>query len=249
MSRCAWRTTTGASSRPDEAGTRTTTFPSASVAASRPRAAAQARTCCTRRLLLLSTGGRCGSARRSAPRRAPARARRAVDAHRRSVSDCADHEEARSRARRGQRERRPARRRTSRSRSMTAASANCAAIRNAVVATTPMRGPATVIARMMKTLMTPPRSCHFGTSDRLADSGERAPREQQHGRARAATPTTRRRGHRFDGSRPARRAVPARRSGPLRRARREGEQRRRTAVELTARTLYAPARPRRRSGT
>ena len=46
MSRCAWRTTTGAASRPDVAGTETTTFPSASVAVATPRSAAQARTCC-----------------------------------------------------------------------------------------------------------------------------------------------------------------------------------------------------------
>ena len=49
-------------------------------------------------------------------------------------------------------------------RSITAASANCAAIRKAVVATIPIRGPATVIEKTMKTPMTPPRSCHFGPS-------------------------------------------------------------------------------------
>ena len=46
-------------------------------------------------------------------------------------------------------------------RSIAVARANCAAMRNAVVATIPIRGPAMVIARMMKTLATPPSSCHF----------------------------------------------------------------------------------------
>ena len=45
MSRCDWRTTVGAPSRPAEAGTRTTTLPSRPRRASKPRAAAQARTC------------------------------------------------------------------------------------------------------------------------------------------------------------------------------------------------------------
>ncbi len=45
MSRWAWRTTTCALSRPEEAGTRTTTLPSSSTVASRDRAAAHASTC------------------------------------------------------------------------------------------------------------------------------------------------------------------------------------------------------------
>ena len=47
-------------------------------------------------------------------------------------------------------------------RSMIAASVNCDAIKTAVVATIPIRGPAMVIARMMSALIRPPRSIHFG---------------------------------------------------------------------------------------
>ena len=45
MSRCDWRTTTGARSRPDEAGTETTTFPSGVDARLERPLAAHASTC------------------------------------------------------------------------------------------------------------------------------------------------------------------------------------------------------------
>ncbi len=56
MSRCAWRTTVGAASRPAEAGTRTTRLPSASTAVSKPRPLAQTATCS--RAAASSFGGR-----------------------------------------------------------------------------------------------------------------------------------------------------------------------------------------------
>ncbi len=45
MSRCAWRTTVCAPSRPDEAGIWTTTFPAASTSDAKPRSPAQPNTC------------------------------------------------------------------------------------------------------------------------------------------------------------------------------------------------------------
>ena len=44
-----------------------------------------------------------------------------------------------------------------------------------------MRGPATVIARMMSALMTPPSSIHFGDAEGVTDPGQRPSREQQDG--------------------------------------------------------------------
>ena len=86
-------------------------------------------------------------------------------------------------------------------RSMTVASANWAAIRTDVVATIPMRGPATVMARMMSALMTPPRSIHFGEPNASPMPGERAASEKQHDE-REQRADERRRGHRLDGADP-----------------------------------------------
>ena len=59
-------------------------------------------------------------------------------------------------------------------RSISAPRANWAAIRTAVVATIPIRGPATVIERMMTAPITPPSSIHLGPSTpRARPSSER----------------------------------------------------------------------------
>ena len=123
-------------------------------------------------------------------------------------------------------------------RSITAASVNCAAIRTAVVATRPMRGPATVIARMMSAPMTPPSSIHFGEpsasptppSDRRTASSTvsatTAPMSEAVATASRA-PTR-------SPSRPWT-AIWTAPPKPAARARMPAK-----AVELTARTLYAP---------
>ena len=53
-------------------------------------------------------------------------------------------------------------------------------MRTDVVATMPMRGPATVIARMMSALITPPSSIHFGAPTASPMPGQRPAGDEEH---------------------------------------------------------------------
>ena len=183
MSRCDWRTTVGAPLATRRRGHAHDDVALRVHAARRARAPPPTRGRARAPALPASEGGRSASARRSAPRGAPARARRArrrssAQRERRADDEQRDPEHARPR------ERDSARRRTSRSDRSTAASPNWAAMRNAVVATTPMRGPATVIARTMKTLIDAAEQLPLRAGDRFSDPGERASRDEQRARAR-----------------------------------------------------------------
>ena len=106
----------------------------------------------------------------------------------------------------------------------------------------PIRGPATVIARTMKTLMTPPRSCHFGpaTASPTPASERRATRSTE---SAITTPTTAAVVDRLQA--PDAIAEPAlnRDLDGSAEARREGESGGEPRSSSCARTLYAPASP------
>ena len=85
------------------------------------------------------------------------------------------------------------------SRSITVASANCAAISTDVVATIPMRGPAIVIARMMQRAHDAAEEHPLRRAERVAEPGQRAAREEQH-EEREQGADERRGGHRLDGA-------------------------------------------------
>ena len=103
----------------------------------------------------------------------------------------------------------------------------------------PMRGPATVIARMMRALITPPSSCHFGPATA-------SPTPTSERRASRSTPRASGGSDRATRSRPprcsrrGRRAVPELRSERPRRALPRRRARRRRRSSSRARTLYAP---------